>query len=70
MPEWALHHGDALTVLPTLDTLVDAVIVDPPYNSGGLQSAQRRGQSARAAPRHVRSAPGRRLGVARHHPLA
>jgi hypothetical protein len=39
MPEWALHHGDALTVLPTHGTLVD-VIVDPPYNSSGLQSAR------------------------------
>ncbi|GAA3718079.1 site-specific DNA-methyltransferase [Streptomyces tremellae] len=47
MPSWTLHQGDALTLLPTLDTLADAVIVDPPYNSGGLQAAQRRGQSAR-----------------------
>jgi site-specific DNA-methyltransferase (adenine-specific) len=47
VPEWTLHHGDALTLLPTLDTHVDAVIVDPPYNSGGRTAAQRRGDTAR-----------------------
>lgn len=47
MPDWTLHHGDALTVLPTLDTLVDAVVMDPPYNSGGRTASQRRGPSAR-----------------------
>ena len=31
-----IHHGDALAVLPALDTgSVDAVITDPPYSSGG-----------------------------------
>ena len=30
MIEWALHHGDCLDVLPTLDP-VDAVVTDPPY---------------------------------------
>ncbi|MFS0697782.1 DNA-methyltransferase [Streptomyces nitrosporeus] len=46
MPDWTLHQGDALTVLPTLDVLVDAVICDPPYNSGGRTNAERR-QGAR-----------------------
>jgi site-specific DNA-methyltransferase (adenine-specific) len=49
MPEtgWTLHHGDALTLLPTLTTPVDAVICDPPYNSGGRTNAARRSQGAR-----------------------
>ncbi|MEV3999092.1 DNA-methyltransferase [Streptomyces halstedii] len=47
MPTWTLHRGDALTLLPTLDTLVDAVICDPPYNSGGRTNADRRAQGAR-----------------------
>jgi site-specific DNA-methyltransferase (adenine-specific) len=47
MPEWTLHHGDALTLLPTLSALVDAVICDPPYNSGGRTNAERKNQSAR-----------------------
>ena len=47
MPEWTLHRGDALTLLPTLNTLVDAVICDPPYNSGGRTNAERRAQGAR-----------------------
>lgn len=47
MNDWTLHHGDALTVLPTLTTLVDAVICDPPYNSGGRTNAERRSQGAR-----------------------
>jgi site-specific DNA-methyltransferase (adenine-specific) len=43
----ALHHGDALTILPTLTAgSVDAVITDPPYNSGGRTASERRGQSA------------------------
>lgn len=43
-----IRHGDALNVLPTLpDASVDAVITDPPYNSGGRTSTERRGQSAR-----------------------
>ena len=38
-----VHTGDALRVLLTLDTAtVDAVICDPPYNSGGRTSAERR----------------------------
>lgn len=38
-----IYHGDALRVLPTLDTAtVDAVICDPPYNSGGRTSEDRR----------------------------
>ncbi|MFJ5105179.1 DNA-methyltransferase [Streptomyces sp. NPDC088554] len=47
MPEWTLRHGDALTLLPTLTTLVDAVIMDPPYNSGGRTNAERKSQGAR-----------------------
>ncbi|MFE9886266.1 DNA-methyltransferase [Streptomyces scopuliridis] len=47
MPEWTLHQADALTLLPTLTTMVDAVICDPPYNSGGRTNAERRTQSAR-----------------------
>ncbi|MFE0243280.1 DNA-methyltransferase [[Kitasatospora] papulosa] len=47
MPDWTLHQGDALTVLPTLDISVDAVICDPPYNSGGRTNAERRAQGAR-----------------------
>lgn len=46
MPE--VIHGDALVVLPTLPTnSVDAVITDPPYNSGGRTNGERRAQSAR-----------------------
>lgn len=38
-----IFHGDALAVLPTLPTgSVDAVITDPPYNSGGRTSTERR----------------------------
>ena len=47
MPDWTLHNGDALTVLQALNTPVDAVICDPPYNSGGRTNAERRSQSAR-----------------------
>lgn len=43
-----VHQGDALQVLPTLDTgSVDALITDPPYNSGGRTPAARRGDTAR-----------------------
>jgi site-specific DNA-methyltransferase (adenine-specific) len=45
---WTIHHGDALAVLPTLPAgSVDAVITDPPYNSGGRTSSERRNQTAR-----------------------
>ncbi|MFD6421730.1 DNA-methyltransferase [Streptomyces sp. NPDC060198] len=47
MTDWTLHRGDALTLLPTLGELVDAVICDPPYNSGGRTNAERRSQGAR-----------------------
>lgn len=47
MPDWTVHQGDALTILPTLTDLVDAVITDPPYNSGGRTNAQRRAGTAR-----------------------
>ncbi|WNI16631.1 DNA-methyltransferase [Actinacidiphila sp. ITFR-21] len=46
---WTLHEGDALTVLPTLTLTdpADAVMMDPPYNSGGRTNAARRGDTAR-----------------------
>ncbi|MET8707799.1 DNA-methyltransferase [Streptomyces californicus] len=46
MSTWTIHEGDALTILPTLTEPVDAVICDPPYNSGGRTNAERR-QGAR-----------------------
>lgn len=47
MPAWTMHHGDALTLLPTLTAPVDAVICDPPYNSGGRTTTERISRSAR-----------------------
>jgi site-specific DNA-methyltransferase (adenine-specific) len=47
MPTWTLHQGDALTLLPTLTEPVDAVICDPPYNSGGMSNAARTSDTAR-----------------------
>lgn len=47
MPDWTLHHGDALTILPTLTTPIDAVIADPPYNSGGRTMTERTSRTAR-----------------------
>lgn len=42
-----IHQGDALLVLPTLEAgSVDAVITDPPYNSGGRTAAERTNTSA------------------------
>lgn len=47
-PTARILEGDALLILPTLETQsVDAVITDPPYNSGGLTPVQRTNQSAR-----------------------
>ncbi|MFI7236129.1 site-specific DNA-methyltransferase, partial [Streptomyces cyaneofuscatus] len=46
MSDWTLHQGDAFTILPTLTEPVDAVICDPPYNSGGRTNAERRAQGA------------------------
>lgn len=46
--DWNLHTGDALSVLPTLPTgSADALITDPPYNSGGRTPSERRRASAR-----------------------
>lgn len=48
MPTWTLHAADALLHLPTLPAdSIDAVITDPPYNSGGRTPNDRTGQSAR-----------------------
>lgn len=48
MATWTLHRGDALTTLHTLPTgSADAIITDPPYNSGGLTPAARTTQTAR-----------------------
>lgn len=48
MPAWTVHTGDALTLLHTLPTgSADAVITDPPYNSGGMTPAQRTSDTAR-----------------------
>lgn len=48
LPKWTLHNGDALPVLATMAAgSVDAVITDPPYNSGGLTPTARAGQSTR-----------------------
>jgi DNA modification methylase len=45
---YILHQGDALDVLPTLAPgTVDAVITDPPYNSGGRTMTERTAQTAR-----------------------
>ena len=35
-----LYHGDALEVLPTLDTEFDAAIVDPPYSTALPKEAE------------------------------
>ncbi|MFE5159658.1 DNA-methyltransferase [Streptomyces sp. NPDC056697] len=47
MRDWTLYEGDALTILPTVDQPVDAVICDPPYNSGGRTMTERTSRSAR-----------------------
>ena len=45
---WAIHTGDALPIiLRELEVQIDAVICDPPYNSGGMSNSERRAQSAR-----------------------
>lgn len=45
---WTLHQGDALTLLPSLPAhLADLVFTDPPYNSGGRTSSERRNDTAR-----------------------
>ncbi|WP_030611670.1 DNA-methyltransferase [Streptomyces sclerotialus] len=45
---YTLHRGDALTKLSELpDNSVDALIADPPYNSGGRTSSERTGRTAR-----------------------
>lgn len=48
MPTWTLHRGDALTLLRALPTdSASATITDPPYNSGGMTTAQRTSDTAR-----------------------
>jgi site-specific DNA-methyltransferase (adenine-specific) len=47
MSPYTLHHGNALTILPTIPAAsIDAVITDPPYNSGGRTPNDRTGQTA------------------------
>jgi site-specific DNA-methyltransferase (adenine-specific) len=47
-PDFKLWHGDSLMVLRELPAeSVDAVITDPPYNSGGTSSAARSTQTPR-----------------------
>lgn len=42
-----MYQGDALLILPTLaEASVDAVITDPPYNSGGRSAPERTGAKA------------------------
>jgi site-specific DNA-methyltransferase (adenine-specific) len=43
-----IHHGDAVTLLPTLPAdSIDLVLTDPPYNSGGRTMSDRTTRSAR-----------------------
>ncbi|SEM66223.1 DNA-methyltransferase [Streptacidiphilus jiangxiensis] len=45
---YTLHRGDALSVLAQLpDNSVDAVITDPPYNSGGRTAKERTSRTAK-----------------------
>jgi len=45
---FSLHQGDALSVLAGLpDDCVDAVITDPPYNSGGRTAKERTSRTAK-----------------------
>jgi site-specific DNA-methyltransferase (adenine-specific) len=45
---WTLHEGDALTTLDQIPAdSIDAVIADPPYNSGGRTTTERTTQTAR-----------------------
>ncbi|MGX1759893.1 DNA-methyltransferase [Streptomyces lydicus] len=45
---FSLHQGDALTVLASLpDDTADAVITDPPYNSGGRTAKERTSRTAK-----------------------
>ncbi|MBF9071763.1 DNA-methyltransferase [Streptacidiphilus fuscans] len=45
---YTLHRGDALSVLAQLpDDSVDAVITDPPYNSGGRTAKERTSRTAK-----------------------
>lgn len=36
-----IYHGDMFAVLGELDVLVDALVTDPPYSSGGAQRSDR-----------------------------
>ncbi|MFB7896016.1 DNA-methyltransferase [Streptomyces xiamenensis] len=45
---WTLYEGNSLPVLTSMGSnTIDAVITDPPYNSGGMCPAGSMGQSAR-----------------------
>jgi DNA modification methylase len=59
MPEFTLHHGEALDVLRTMpDASVDCIITDPPYCAGAISEAQR----TRAIGQGLRSENLRRFG--------
>ncbi len=46
---YEIHQGDALTRLASIPSnSIDAVITDPPYNSGGRTAQERTGRTARA----------------------
>jgi site-specific DNA-methyltransferase (adenine-specific) len=36
-----IYHGDCREILPFLDVVVDAIVTDPPYSSGGMYRSDR-----------------------------
>lgn len=59
-PSWEIRQGDALSLLQELDDeLVDAVITDPPYSSGGTHAVDR--TSRRPSDKYV-STGAKRVG--------